>query len=424
MKVTYSFKNSILSFTFILEKDDRSQYTIGKKTIKLNNKTVNFIMPDIFNLKNIHPDLLGLTVILIIFPYVGKILKLPFEISQDLAKSFSKCGKIVLPINPTLTKRDTNNGIPSLSFSAGCDSAAALLLMNKNCQISFLDRIINLNKGSIYNKDSIYLTLDILINNDFNINVLKTDLEYIREPVGFPIDIACGIPNILLADVHNIDSIAYGYANHHKEFLESDIEYICTGTFKLYMDRNSDQVITISKRGVKTEKTYSFWNNLYITCGLYLNMMIMGITEIMTQYIVYKSQLNSIIQSCMRGIICKSCNKCIKCFKNNIIKFIFKEKTINYEQLNYFLNAVQNEVSKKYNITTDNLYEIKTLESVLLFIYKNYDDTIKHPLIEKLKKEFSKYKKTSVMNWNKSSMDFITPKYRKEIINNIKKYTQ
>ena len=37
------------------------------------------------------------------------------------------------------------------------------------------------------------------------------------------------------------------------------------------------------------EKTYNYWNNMYESVGLHVNMPIMGITEIMTQQIVLTS---------------------------------------------------------------------------------------------------------------------------------------
>ena len=142
MKVSYQFENSILSFNFILEKNhgDRDIYKIGKRTIKLNQTKVIFIMPYLFEINKIHPDLLGLVAILLIYPYVGKRIELSFEISQYLANAFSKCGKIIVPINPSITKRTINNdSVPSIAYSGGTDSTAGLIVMPKNTQVCFLD---------------------------------------------------------------------------------------------------------------------------------------------------------------------------------------------------------------------------------------------------------------------------------------------
>ena len=414
MKVSYQFENSILSFNFILEKNhgDRDIYKIGKRTIKLNQTKVIFIMPYLFEINKIHPDLLGLVAILLIYPYVGKRIELSFEISQYLANAFSKCGKIIVPINPSITKRTINNdSVPSIAYSGGTDSTAGLIVMPKNTQVCFLDRIIPINKKSIYCKDNIYLTLDLLINNDYSVNIIQSDMEYLRDPVGFPIDIGCGIANILLADTLNIDSIAYGYANHHKEFLNNNtIDYICTGTFKLY---RKDQDIDIEKR-------YSYWNQLYQSVDLYITMPIMGINEIMTQKIVLSTCYSNIIQSCMRGKIGVECGKCIKCFKTNIVKHIYHHKNIGFKDLNNYLKCIEREIEKKYNIKLENIDGILTLESIFLLIMVYYNNDKPHPIVEKFKTIYPEYNEKNILfQWNETSSFFIMPKYKNTITQNL-----
>ena len=133
MKVSYEFSNSILSFNFILEKSygDRTTYKIGNRTIKLNKQKVIFIMPNSFNINEIHPDLLGLVIILLIYPYVGKRIELSFEVSSYLANAFSKCGKVIVPINPIIKQRNLKKSIPSIAYSGGTDSTACLIIMPK-----------------------------------------------------------------------------------------------------------------------------------------------------------------------------------------------------------------------------------------------------------------------------------------------------
>ena len=312
----------------------------------------------------------------------------------------------------------TNNNIPSIAYSCGTDCTAGLIVMPKNTHVCFLDRTIPLNKDSIYNKDNIYYTLDILINNNYNVNIIKTNMEYLREPVGFPVDIACGIPNILLSDIFGYDSIAYGYANHHKEFLESNIEYICTGTFKLYTNHYKPKTDEI----IKKYQTYDFWNNLYKSVGLFLHFPIMGLTEIMTQKIVSKSILSGVIKSCMRGNIDKSCNRCMKCFKTNIVKTITNNGSIDNIKLNQIIKQIDNDIEKRYKITYDTIYEIKTLESIFLYIVNNYKDQVDNEIIEVLKNHFNnKYKKNKnlVLQWNSTSVEFIPQKYIDYISKNI-----
>lgn len=237
MIVDYTYDNNILEFSFEPEDDDILEYNnegCNTRLIKLNQKKCKFILPD--NLSGIHPDLLGLSVVLLIYPFVRSKIKLPFPISNEFANHFNQLGKEIGPIDNYLEKRNSIDGTASLAYSAGTDSTASLLLMPKNTNVIFLDRIIPPGSDSNYIKDNIYRTLDTLISDDYKVLIVKTDLEYIRNPIGFPLDIACSVPNILLSDYLNIDSIAYGYCNHHNEFLNNNIDYICTGDNRFYMN--------------------------------------------------------------------------------------------------------------------------------------------------------------------------------------------
>ena len=61
----------------------------------------------------------------------------------------------------------------------------------------FLDRPVK--KGSLYDKDAAYASCQELRELGFNVVMIETDLEYLRKPVGFPVDLANSSPAILLA---------------------------------------------------------------------------------------------------------------------------------------------------------------------------------------------------------------------------------
>ena len=74
MIINYNFQNSHLIFSFILENnfDDKREYInkSNKRIIKLNSNKCCFVLQD--SLTNIHPDLIALSSILLIYPFVGK----------------------------------------------------------------------------------------------------------------------------------------------------------------------------------------------------------------------------------------------------------------------------------------------------------------------------------------------------------------
>lgn len=413
MIVDYTYENSILEFSFQTEDDDILEYKnnsgCNTKLIKLNNKKCKFVLPN--KLENIHSDLLGLTVVLLIYPFVGKNIKLPFPVSIDFANQFLKLGKNISPIDEYLEIRKIYDGKSSLSYSCGTDSTASLLLMPKNTEIIFLDRITPIGSKDTYNKDHIYRTLDYLIADDYKVTLIKSDLEFLREPKGFTMDLACSTPNILLADFFNIDSIAYGYTNHHNEFLKNDIDYICTGDNRLHFTYQNEY---------PKDMSFSFWNELFNICGLKINMNTMGITEVFTEYIVYNSKYKNIIQSCMRD----NCNKCFKCFKINLIKFIFDNNNLNDKFLEELFRNIENEIKKpRYNKTLNTIHEIHKLNTSLLFACGFYHGDNKY--INNIKKNYSKYIKdfNYLLKWNPSSKKFMDEKYIDEFLINLKLFT-
>ena len=413
MIIEYSYDNNILEFSFEPEDDDILEYNnegCNTRFIKLNQKKCKFILPD--NLSSIHTDLLGLSVVLLIYPFVGSKITLPFPISNEFANHFKKLGKEIGPIDNYLEKRKTIDGNPSLAYSAGTDSSASLLLMPKKTNIIFLDRIIPLGSFTNYNKDNIYRTLDTLIADDYKVLIIKTDLEYIRNPVGFPLDIACSVPNILLADYLNLDSIAYGYCNHHNEFLNNTVDYICTGDNRYYTDVLAEP-----------ETSIHYWNELFNICGLKLNMNIMGISEVYTEYIVYKSKYKDIIQSCMRESIGSFCNKCFKCFKRNLIRRILDNNKLNDDDIKEIFTNIENEIKKpRYNKTLESIQEIVKLNTILLFASNFYEGENK--IMNNIKTHFSDQTNDFeyILKWNDKSKILMDNKYTNSFLENLDIY--
>ena len=72
----------------------------------------------------------------------------------------------------------------------------------------FLDRPIN--GRSLYDKDAPYRICSELVEMGYEVLSIKSDLEYLRSPVGFPVDLANSVPAVLLADLASFNSIAFG----------------------------------------------------------------------------------------------------------------------------------------------------------------------------------------------------------------------
>jgi len=367
MIIKFSWESYYINYKFIFEKDDKEFYfSESNRKIKINRKECKIILPEIIS--EIHPDIIGLVGILIIFPFVGSRIEFSFSVSILLHEVCKKAKIEVMPIGKEILclkkKRMEKNKLKaSIAYSGGIDSTCCIQLFPKNSEIIFLDRIIGVGKRTMYNKDNIYLTLDKLIMEGYSVTIMKSDLEYIRDPIGFPLDICCCIPNLLLSQSLGIDTIVCGYCNSFEDFLDKKIDYFSTGDQILY-DRHKNVI-----------KRFGFWDELFGVCNVSLSFPLLGCTEVLTTKIVMIDEMRTSIQSCMRGRINEPCMKCFKCFKKYTILHILKNNRLNENDLLYYLDIIKDEIGKRrYNKDIYSIHELENLRITLLYMVGNYEN--------------------------------------------------
>ena len=248
--------------------------------------------------EDIHPDIISLCAILLCNPFVGKELHLPIPVSREFlqaAKSVISRYEIVADIDDSLGKNSPpNSGKPSLAFSGGADSCAALAIMPGNTIPIFLNRPEVVE--SKYDADAPLKICKILADSGFDVKVVETNLEFVRKPTGFPTDLANGIPALLLSGHLGIDSIAFGtvmesaYGIGHEKYIDYS-------------------------KGAH----WRFFSTLFSAAGIDLCMPTIGISEVGTAIIGGKSPIAGISQSCIRGTYGKPCLKCWKCFRKQLL---------------------------------------------------------------------------------------------------------
>ena len=298
---------SIINVRFHLESTDHKSYkTAGGKVVKLSKQNFFHRLP--LGVKDIHPDIVALSILLVVYPFVGKRLHFPFKISKLFRDTVyaNLNGMYVGPEDESITPRKEptieSGARPAMCFSNGVDSTAGLLMMPKNTAVIFHDHYMYPHRGYNYNKDNVYHGLNevkMRLPNDFFI--VESDMEYVRISNGFTIDIGVASGAILLSDYLNLDSIGYGYCMHDiNQVNSSKIPYVCTG------DHNNFR--------------YDAWNNIYKSCGLYINLVTMGLTEIGTYLVSSKSILQGLQSACMRGRLHHPCMACMKCFRKTLLR--------------------------------------------------------------------------------------------------------
>ncbi len=294
MRVKSNFLDGTLRLRFEPDDDDKSH---------LN--TLNFSMDENLEVfvklgegsKEPHPELVALSTILICNPFVGKRLSLPVEVSEkfhDIVSSVISRYRIMKKTADIDTIDLSNNLTPSLAFSAGADSTAALSVMPGNTVPIFLLR--PQTSDSHYDSSAALQICDELKSLGYEIMIIESNLEMLRVPVGFPTDLANSVPAILLSESLGLGSISFGtvlesgYGIGHEKFRE-------------YGEGSH----------------WRFFNTIFESVGLKLSMPVMGISEVGTGIICEKSPYGHYSQSCIRGKWLKPCMKCWKCFRKELL---------------------------------------------------------------------------------------------------------
>ena len=320
LEVKYPDTNEIC-LIFHLEDDDipkpSEKFSIGEKSTKIK---VNF-----HNISEVHVDLITLSSILICNPFVGKRLSLPFNPSQKFMEAangtlsrYKLFAKEDLPPSPP--RESMGNGRPGLAFSGGVDSTAALSVMPGSTIPIFMDRPIR--KGSLYNPEAAHRSCKLLTELGYDVHRVECDLEYVRDPVGFPTDVANAVPAILLSEELGLSSISFGTV------LESAF-----GTGHEHY------------RNYTEGSHWNFFGTLFQAAGIQMSLPIAGVSEVGTSIIAHRSPVGMAAQSCIRGTWGSPCMSCWKCFRKGLLSLALGQ--IKYEKKEFDKLLKSNEVRKK-----------------------------------------------------------------------------
>ncbi len=367
-----SFEQQEGKITFSFERDASDDSRIKEMSYSMSDEDIFFYIPE--NLEEIHPDLIGLATILLCNPFVSEKLQLPAPTSRrffEMASSVISRYEIIEEVDDSISPIDVNEeGFPGLCFSGGADSAAALSVMPGRTIPIFLNR--PLRKGSLYDSSAPLAICKLLESSGYNMQIIESNLEYIRIPTGFPTDLANAIPAILLSQHLNLDSIAFGtvlesgYGIGHEKFVD-----------------------------YKNGSHYRFYNTMFNSVGIKMSLPTLGISEVGTAIMGMISPIASISQSCIRGKWKRPCGKCWKCFRKSLLSLAINEET-DYSEIETMLwsSEVQIRLSAfpishenvvSYSVQRINLDEMETLKPVasklnlqqdLSFLERWYSDSI------------------------------------------------
>jgi hypothetical protein len=174
----------------------------------------------------------------------------------------------------------------------------------------------------MYNKSAAYETINHAKRIGFEVLSLECDVEYVRQPLGFPTDLVPSIPIIALASSHNIDSIAFGT--------------VMESAYRIGHEKARDYA---------SSHHYRFWGRMFAAAGLPLFLPVSGVSEVGTSIIVHGSSFHPYTRSCIRGEWPDACENCWKCFRKNMLEANIKGNVIDDSYLIQGLGI--SEVQKK-----------------------------------------------------------------------------
>lgn len=394
MKVDLDHKDNVLTFHFTLEADDRP--TVSDK-VSMANTSCRVILPDDWTLEKVHPDVLALSVLLIVYPFTGPRLTLPVGISPEFAHLLrQKLYKTVQPVNPTLQPRKAPAGAsPALAYSGGVDSTAALILMPRETKLFFLDRIFPEEgpKKSLYDPEAAHYACQFLKEEGRDLYMVQSDLEYVRQPVGFPVSEANAVPALLLSDYIGLDSIAFGTimeaayrVGHHR--------------FEEYAQRSHHTV----------------WGALFQAVDMPFNLVTAGISEVGTSRIVLHSPYRAIAQSCLRGKPGAPCLNCFKCLRKMMLDRILEGKELD----DTFLAKLFKMRDAARYLTQSPIRH----ENVFAYITARYQGRFRLMKLLRKKCRGHRLDVSWMEKWYKPSAAFIHEKYRPYVTEEITRYLE
>jgi hypothetical protein len=285
---------------------------ICSEKVRMRRDSCVVRLPNDAATRDIHGDLLALAAILMVYPFTKDKLVLSWPISQGFADRFAALTgrELMAPRFDLEMRRHEDFDVPSLAFSGGTDSTAALALLPDSTVVVFLNRLQSPEIRSIYRKDAAIHACNVLRSMGRRVETIETDLEYLRDPVGFPVDVSTAVPVILLADYCQLDSVAFGTV------LESAYR-VGHEVFMNYAMRHH----------------YACWGGLFDAVGLPFNQVVAGVSEVGTSLICLQSPYGRLAQSCIRGDVGKPCNNCWKCFRKLLLEKTLTGKAVDASTL-------------------------------------------------------------------------------------------
>ncbi len=273
------------------------QFAEGRRA-QLGRPAATFELPR--NAVEFHPDIYALVVLLLVQPFTAKRIVLDQPVSPQFAELVQqRLGLEIGPISSSIEqRRPPESARDAIAFSGGVDSCVALWLAPRSAIGVFLDRRAGRNAvAGLYRPDAAYRTIAAVRRARRSILGVRTDLELVRNPVGFPVDWSNAVPSLLLADTMGFASVGFGMVAE-SAFAHGNVAF----------------------SELRSRTVYSAWAPLFDHVGVPLSLPTASLSEVMTSRIALAHLRAWHPQSCVRGTADQPCGRCFKCFRKTLLE--------------------------------------------------------------------------------------------------------
>ena len=253
----------------------------------------------------VHPDLLVLSAVLSAGPWI--VRKVPVTTSVPASPVLARALREGPGLRLTSVDRDLaprgrpaeEDGAPGLCFSGGTDSVATLAVMPGSTRSYHLLRRAPRGdpRATMFVTRAAEESCERLRAQGWPVEVVRSDVEYLRAAMGFPHDFTTAVPLLLHADRDRLDAVAWGAP------LEATYR-LQRGYYRDFAD----------------SPFLKEWGGVFAAVGLEVCVPVAGVSEVVTSRIVHTHPLGEAAQSCVRGRrLGRPCGRCAKCARKTLL---------------------------------------------------------------------------------------------------------
>lgn len=349
------------------------------------------------DLSSSHNDIVALIAIFGIVPWVGEEVDCNISVSPVFADAVAASLRFdMVNVDATLKPRQKPvEGKVGIAYSGGADCTAAMTLLKDAANAYFMDRVTRPGEvwKGVYRKEAAYHSIDQLSKHVSVVRSVETDLEFLRDPVGFPDDLSNIIPALSYADEDRLDGVGWGS--------------IFESMYRVGLRRFRDY---------KYNPAIRDYGPVFRAVGLGVVNAVAGVSEVGTAKINKVSGFDRFAQSCMRGKVGAPCRRCWKCARKIMVDSALTHSWPNETDLDALLSSKES----RSRLTEDPII----LEVVVAFAANRYGSGIGRdsPIMGALAEKLASHQSELLQRYYPPALDLLPGRYADIVRSNLEEY--